>query len=85
MPEISRFLGMIIQMYYDDHPTPHIHVRYAESRCKLDMDGNLLQGSIPLAKLHIVKRWTILHHEELLENWERIRKGKQPERIEPWV
>lgn len=85
MPEISRFMGMVIQMYYDDHSVPHIQVRYAESRCKIDLDGNLLIGNIPLSKLHIVKRWTILHHDEILENWKSIRNGKQPKRIEPWV
>ena len=58
---------------------------YAENRCKIDIDGNLLAGSFPLPKLHIVNRWAILHHDELLKNWEKIRDGKQPERIEPWV
>ena len=28
MPEISRFLGIIITMYYNDHNPPHFHVRY---------------------------------------------------------
>lgn len=78
-------MGMVIQTYFDDHPTPHIHVRYAESRCKVDLDGNLLDGTIPLPKLHIVKRWTILHRDELLENWNRIRNGQQPERVDPWA
>lgn len=85
MPEISRFMGMVIQMYYDDHPTPHIHVKYAESRCKIDLEGKLIDGSIPLPKLHIAERWVKLHHDELFKNWKRIRNGKQPERIEPWV
>jgi Domain of unknown function (DUF4160) len=85
MPEISRFLGMVVQMYYDDHSDSHVHIRYAENRCKIDLDGNVLDGSIPLAKLHIAKRWIILHHDELLKNWEKIRDGKQPKRIEPWA
>ncbi len=85
MPEISRFMGMIIQMYYDDHSTPHIHVRHADIRCKIDLEGNLLNGSIPLPKLHILRRWILLHHNELLKDWEKIRKGKLPERIEPWA
>ena len=85
MPELSRFLGMVIQMYYDDHSEPHIHIRFADNRCKIDLDGNLIAGNIPLPKLHIVKRWTVMHHDELLNNWKKIRDGKQPERIEPWV
>jgi len=73
MPEISRFMGMVIQLYYDDHLVPHIHVRQAESRCRIDLNGILLDGNISL------------HHSELLKNWKRIRNGKQPERIEPWI
>lgn len=76
---------MIIQMYYDDHSVPHLHVREAGSRSKIDLDGNLLNGKIPLPKFHIIKRWISLHRDELLNNWESIRNGKQPERIEPWV
>ena len=84
MPEISRFLGMIIRMYYDDHSEPHIHVKQAENICKIDLHGNLLNGIIALPKLHIVKRWILLHQEELMNNWNKIRNGKQPERVEPW-
>ncbi len=28
MPEISRFLGIIISMYFDEHNPPHFHIRY---------------------------------------------------------
>jgi len=28
MPEISRFLGIIITMYYSEHNPPHFHARY---------------------------------------------------------
>lgn len=84
MPEISRFLGMVIHIYFDDHSEPHLHVRLAESRCKIDFEGNILNGSLPIPKLNIVKKWIMLHQKELFENWKRIRKGKLPERIEPW-
>lgn len=84
MPEISRFMGMVIQMYFDDHSEPHIHVRYAENRCKINLEGKLIKGNIPLPKLHIVRRWIDLYHDELLANWKRMRQGKQPERIKPW-
>ncbi|OGU77750.1 MAG: hypothetical protein A2V93_10770 [Ignavibacteria bacterium RBG_16_34_14] len=84
MPELSRFMGMVIHMYYDDHSDPHFHVREADNICRIDLNGNLLDGNISLPKLHIVKRWTALHHDELLNNWKSIRNGKQPERIKPW-
>lgn len=85
MPEISRFMGMVIQMYYDDHSEPHIHIRQTGNRCKINLDGNIVDGDLPLPKLHIVKRWIKLHLNELMKNWEKAKNGKQPERIEPWV
>lgn len=85
VPEISRFIGLIIRMYYDDHLTEHIHVKYAEKFSKVDFNGKVIDGELPLPKLHILKRWIELHQDELEENWEKVRKGKQPKRIEPWV
>jgi len=84
MFELSRLLIIVIQMYYDDHSESHIHVKQAENISKIDLQGNLLKGSIPLLKFHIIKRWILLHQDELLNNWEKIRTGKQPERIKPW-
>lgn len=85
MPEISRFMGMVIQMYYDDHDISHLHVRMGDMRCKLDLDGNLLHGNLPLSKLHILRRWIRLHNKELSENWNRIKNGQQLKSMEPWV
>ena len=56
MPEISRFLGMVIQMYYDDHSEPHIHIRYTDNRCKLDLDGNLICGAYSFTKITYSKK-----------------------------
>ena len=39
VPEISRFFGVVIAMYYDDHPSPHFHVRYGECRATLEVDA----------------------------------------------
>lgn len=30
MPEISRFYGIIIRMYYEDHNPPHFHAVYGD-------------------------------------------------------
>lgn len=30
MPEISRFLGIVVYMYYKDHAPPHFHAEYGE-------------------------------------------------------
>lgn len=46
MPEISRFLGIVIRMFYDDHNPPHLHAEYGGNKVLLDFQGNILQGSL---------------------------------------
>jgi hypothetical protein len=46
MPEISRFFGIIVRMYYDDHPPPHIHAEYQGNKAKIDFGGNVLLGDL---------------------------------------
>ena len=85
MPELSRFMGMSIMMFWMDHESPHIHVTSAEYKCKIDLNGNLLKGSLPTHKLHIVKRWIAEHNDELNKAWLLVRDCKHPERIQPWI
>ena len=35
MPEISRFPGIVIAMYYGDHAPPHSHARYGDSEIRV--------------------------------------------------
>lgn len=44
MPEVSRFFGIIIRMFYDEHNPPHFHAEYQGAKAMFDFDGNLLQG-----------------------------------------
>jgi hypothetical protein len=44
MPELSRFFGIVVRMYYDDHNPPHVHIEYGEGRALLDFQGNVLRG-----------------------------------------
>ncbi len=70
MPEISRFLGMVIVMYYQEHNPPHFHVRYNEYRAAFSIvDLALLKGKLPPKVLGLVMEWASLHQQELLENW----------------
>ena len=87
MPEISRFLNMVIQMYYLDHEDPHIHIMSPETIgfCKVDFNGNILQGNLPKNKLRIIRKWISMHEEELEYNWKISRDHINPERIEPWI
>lgn len=84
MPEISRFLGMIITMYFNDHPPPHFHVRYGDRKALVAIDPpTLLDGALPPRSLGLVTEWALLHRAELLANWERAREAQPLEPIAP--
>lgn len=70
MPEISRFLGIIIFMYFDEHNPPHFHVKYNEHRAVMDIQSlNILAGYVPVKVRGLVEEWAELHQQELLEMW----------------
>jgi len=83
MPTISWFLGIAIQMYYDDRPPPHIHVKYNEHRARFAIEtGELLSGSLPARARRLVQERIGLRRAELAANWRRMETGEQMERIE---
>ena len=74
MPEISRFFGIIILMYFRDHPSPHFHVRYGEQRALIAIDSlTLLEGKLSPRVLGLVIEWASMHQEELMADWEKAR------------
>ncbi|NBD16032.1 MAG: DUF4160 domain-containing protein [Cyanobacteria bacterium] len=84
MPEISRFLGIIITMYYNDHSPPHFHVRYNKQKAIIDINSlSILQGKLSPRVLGLVIEWATLHQTELRENWERARNQQPICKIEP--
>ncbi|MBX3042743.1 MAG: DUF4160 domain-containing protein [Ignavibacteriae bacterium] len=85
MPEISRFYGLIITMYGDDHNPPHFHVQYNEYRAIIEIiSGEILQGSLPSKQLKYIQVWADIHKEELLENFENLNKDiKTYSKIKP--
>lgn len=72
MPIISVFFGIIIRMYHDDRPPPHIHAAYQgfEAFVRIE-DGEVIHGKLPRKAARIVKQWTLEHQVELLANWAR--------------
>lgn len=84
MPEISRFLGMVIHMYWTEHEAPHFHARYAEYVATIDIKtGAVTTRRFPERALRLLRKWRKLHESELLANWERIRRQKDPLPIAP--
>lgn len=77
MPEISRFFGIRILMFYNDHAPPHFHAEYAGERAVIDIRSlAVLEGRIQRRALGMVVEWARGHQDELEEDWERARLGQ---------
>ena len=83
MPEISRFYGIIIYMFYNDHNPPHFHAEYQDFEATIEIESGIIKGQIPRRALKLIFEWMDLHKEELLLNWEKIEQRKSLEKIEP--
>ncbi len=82
MPEISRFLGIMIAMYFSEHNPPHFHVKYNEHAAVMSIaDLNILEGKLPAKVRGLVEEWAELHQDELMRMW----TSKQFHRIPPLV
>ncbi len=83
MPVISRFLGIIIAMYWDDHSPPHFHAKYGEYEVTVTIDDGVIEGKFPRRAMKHVVEWYGLHKDELQENWERCRRKEMLKSINP--
>jgi hypothetical protein len=84
MPEVCRFLGIIITMYHGDHSPPHFHVRYNQYQALVDIrELRIIQGKLPPRVLGLVMEWATLHHSKLVSNWELASLHKPLEAIDP--
>jgi len=83
MPEISRFLGVVIRMYYRDHAPPHFHATYGDYEITVEIESGVTDGKFPRRAMTAVLDWFELHQEELRENWERARREEPLQGIQP--
>ena len=84
MPEICRFYGILIAMFYDDHNPPHFHARYAKDWVAIEINSlRVLDGRFPSRALGLVIEWASQHQEELLRDWEIAKNNKPLEKIAP--
>ena len=83
MPEISRFYGIVVRMFFDDHNPPHFHIEYQEYEASVNIEDGIVKGEIPRRALKLVYEWLDLHKDELLKNWESIQKTGEFNAIEP--
>lgn len=84
MPEVSRFFGIIISMYYNDHPPPHFHARYGGSKALVAIDSlAVLRGRLPPRVFGLVVEWALDRQADLMENWQLAREQAPLRRIPP--
>ncbi|MDX6500882.1 MAG: hypothetical protein QOG23_4142 [Blastocatellia bacterium] len=83
MPEVSRFLGIIITMFYREHGPPHFHATYGEYDVQVSIRDGSVNGRFPPRALRLVLEWQALHRDELLENWELARQRRPLNTISP--
>ena len=84
MPEISRFYGIVIQIYYGDHQPSHFHVSYAGQIAKMDIETlSILEGTLPARARGLVVEWASLHQDELREAFRRAAAMERPQKIAP--
>ncbi len=84
MPEISRFYGIIVAMFFDDHNPPHFHARYGGEKVVIEIESlRVLEGLIAPRALGLVVEWASQHKTQLLKNWELAKNNQAPNKIEP--
>ena len=84
MPELSRFFGIIVAMFYNDHPPPHFHVRYGGQKAIVSIETlAVIEGSLSPRVLGLVAEWASLHRDELRQDWQRAERHEPLKPIAP--
>ena len=86
MPEISRFFGIIVFMYFDEHNPPHFHVRYGDERAVVSINElRVMEGKLSRRALSLVLEWANEHRNELMNNWNSLQTTGEYSKIDPLV
>jgi Domain of unknown function (DUF4160) len=84
MPELSRFFGIVIYMYYKDHVPPHFHAFYQEHEAQVSIEtGNIIAGDLPNKQTRLVQAWVELHRDELMFNYRESMNDGKFKKIKP--
>jgi len=83
MPELSRFLGIVIGIFPREHPPSHFHAVYGEYQITVDIQNGIVHGDFPKRALRLVLEWLDLHKDELLEAWDSVQAGHPAKKIAP--
>ncbi len=86
MPEISRFLGIIVYMYFNEHNPPHFHAEYNEYKASINIETlGVMNGKLPPKVLSLVVEWAMEHQDELRANWNNLKATGKYQKIQPLV
>jgi len=84
VPEISRFFGIVVKMFFDDHNPPHFHAEYAGSIALIGIRTlSVFSGRLPPRAMGLLIEWATLHQQELLADWERAQAQQELRPIVP--
>jgi hypothetical protein len=83
MPELSRFYGIVVYMFFNEHNPPHFHVKYQEFEATIDIKDGIVNGTLPRRALTLIYEWLDLHNKELLDNWLLMEQRKPINKIDP--
>ncbi len=79
MPEIARFYGIVIKLFFGDHPPPHFHAVYGETIGLFDIDTvEMIEGDLPGRAQKLVVEWATINKIELKRMWETQEFRKLP-------
>jgi len=84
MPVVSRFFGILIRMFFNEHAPPHFHAEYGEFRATINIRTlSVREGRLPRRALELVLDWAELHQTDLLNNWDQCQQHQAPDPIAP--
>lgn len=83
MPTVSRFYGIIIYFYWQEHAPPHFHAKYSGQEISVEIESGKVVGSFPKRALAMVEIWRQLHVAELMADWKKAEERKALDPIEP--
>mgnify|MGYP001566021829 CR=1 FL=1 len=84
MPEVSRFFGIVVRMFFDEHPPAHFHADYAEFSAVVRVQPiEVLESTLPPRAVSMVLEWAARNQAGLIDNWERLHSGQAVRRLPP--
>lgn len=83
VPELSRFLGIIITMLYNDHSPPHFHAQYGDYKVTVEILSGIVDGRFPKRALHSLMEWYEIYKDNLLDDWNLAARHEPLNKIPP--